>query len=149
MNASAKKPKLVRDSFTMPKAEYAGIEQVKARAMSWGKAVKKSEVLRAGLQVLCTMDSETLKAALDAVPSLKTGRPSSDAPAKQTDRDPAPKAPPSSPAKTTVKKKAAAIPVSKTAQAGKARRAAKPTALAKNAVHPAKPRRAAVAKATA
>ena len=71
-----KKPKLVRDSFTIPKEEYAAIETLKIRAMAQGLAIKKSELLRAGLMALTGLNDAKLKAALVAVPTLKTGRPS-------------------------------------------------------------------------
>lgn len=75
-NEKEKKPKLVRDSFTIPKDEYAAIEALKIRAMTQGLAIKKSELLRAGLMALTGMSDAKLKAALVAVPTLKTGRPS-------------------------------------------------------------------------
>ncbi len=71
-----KKPKLVRDSFTIPKDEYAAIEALKTRALTLGLAIKKSELLRAGLMALTGLSDAKLKAALVAVPTLKTGRPS-------------------------------------------------------------------------
>ncbi len=72
-----KKSKLVRDSFTIPKDEYAAIDALKARALPLGVAIKKSELLRAGLMALAAMSDAKFKAALAAVPTLKTGRPSS------------------------------------------------------------------------
>ncbi|MFN3377005.1 MAG: hypothetical protein ACK40S_10700 [Burkholderiaceae bacterium] len=72
---SGKKPKLVRDSFTIPKAEYAAIDHLKGRALAAGRSVKKSELLRAGLLLLTRLDDEALGQALAAVPPLKTGRP--------------------------------------------------------------------------
>lgn len=71
-----KKPKLVRDSFTIPKEEYAAIEALKIRAMTLGLAIKKSELLRAGLMALTGLNDAKLRTALVAVPTLKTGRPS-------------------------------------------------------------------------
>ena len=71
-----KKSKLVRDSFTIPKQEYAAIDALKARALAQGVAIKKSELLRAGLMALNAMSDAKLKAALAQVPTLKTGRPS-------------------------------------------------------------------------
>ena len=70
-----KKPKLVRDSFTMPKDEYAAIDGLKLRAGKLGQAVKKSELLRAGIKALSAMSDIQFKAALSNVPTLKTGRP--------------------------------------------------------------------------
>lgn len=72
---SPKKPKLVRDSFTIPKTEFAAIDKLKTRAIALGSSVKKSELLRAGLMVLQDLNDAAYKAALAAVPTLKTGRP--------------------------------------------------------------------------
>jgi 3-deoxy-D-arabino-heptulosonate 7-phosphate (DAHP) synthase len=69
------KHKLVRDSFTIPKAEYAMLQGLKARALSLKHAAKKSELLRAGVNALNAMGDKDFLAALNAVPSLKTGRP--------------------------------------------------------------------------
>ena len=44
-----KKPKMVRDSFTIPKNEYEAIASLKERALKQGMSIKKSELLRAGL----------------------------------------------------------------------------------------------------
>lgn len=70
-----RKPKLVRDSFTIPKAEYEVIESLKERAAKSGSPAKKSELLRAGIKVLAAMSDAALLSALKAVPSIKTGRP--------------------------------------------------------------------------
>ena len=69
------KPKLVRDSFTMPKAEYAVIESLKQRAAKLDQPAKKSEMLRAGIKALNAMTDANLLAALLAIPTIKTGRP--------------------------------------------------------------------------
>ncbi len=73
----AKKPKLVRDSFTIPKDEYVVIDSLKIRAGKLGQAVKKSELLRAGVKALAAMSDIQFKAALSNVPTIKTGRPKS------------------------------------------------------------------------
>jgi hypothetical protein len=72
-----KKPKLVRDSFTIPKDEYAVIDSLKVRAGKLGQAVKKSELLRAGIKALAAMSDIQFKATLSNVPTIKTGRPKS------------------------------------------------------------------------
>lgn len=77
----AKKPKLVRDSFTIPKDEYAVIEALKQRANALAQPVKKSELLRAGLKMLAGLSDAALRSALQAVPFIKTGRPKAEAPA--------------------------------------------------------------------
>ena len=65
----------MRDSFTMPKAEYAVIDELKQRAAKLGQPAKKSELLRAGVKALNAMNDAMLRAALLAVPTIKTGRP--------------------------------------------------------------------------
>ena len=73
--SKVKKPKLVRDSFTMPKDEYVVIDSLKMRGGKLGQAVKKSELLRAGIKALAAMSDIQFKAALSNVPTIKTGRP--------------------------------------------------------------------------
>ena len=89
-----KKPKLVRDSFTIPKDEYTVLDTLKDRATALAHPVKKSELLRAGLKVLAGLSDSALLSALQAVPSIKTGRPKADAaePAPTTPAKPATKA---------------------------------------------------------
>ena len=72
---AVKKAKLVRDSFTIPKDEYVVIDSLKKRAIAAGQAVKKSELLRAGIKALAAMSDGQFKAALSHVPPIKTGRP--------------------------------------------------------------------------
>lgn len=76
---TSKSGKLVRDSFTIPKAEYGAIDALKSRAIGLGTSVKKSELLRAGLMALRGMSDAAFKTAVAAVPTLKTGRPSAEA----------------------------------------------------------------------
>lgn len=71
----AKKPKLVRDSFTIPKAEYSVLDDLKQRASKLDSPAKKSELLRAGIKALAAMSDAALLVALQAVPAIKTGRP--------------------------------------------------------------------------
>lgn len=136
--AKAKKVKLVRDSFCMPKDEYAQIELLKQRLLTLGKAVKKSELLRAGVLALARADDDSLQAYLEAVPNLKTGRPASQ-PEVPVEASTAPVAP------------AAVAPESKkTTLSAKQRKAAVPEAAAAVAVvaeQPATPPEESVAPA--
>ncbi|MFZ4111460.1 MAG: hypothetical protein ACOYKQ_13445 [Polymorphobacter sp.] len=75
-SAKEKKPKLVRDGFTIPKAEYLVLGELKMRAAGLQFPVKKSELVRAGIKALAAMPGTALLAALQAVPPIKTGRPS-------------------------------------------------------------------------
>lgn len=70
-----KKVKVVRDSFTIPKNELLQIGESKKRALGLGVEIKKSELIRAGLQALTSMNDAAFKKALAGVPTIKTGRP--------------------------------------------------------------------------
>jgi hypothetical protein len=69
------KTKLVRDSFTMPQADFDLVDVLKQRALNFRHAAKKGELLRAGLQALAALCETDLQAALERVTSLKPGRP--------------------------------------------------------------------------
>lgn len=69
------KLKMERDSFTMPKTEYAQFHVLKERLNKLGQPAKKSELLRAGIMQLSAMTDAALKAAMSKVPAIKTGRP--------------------------------------------------------------------------
>lgn len=73
-----KKEKVVRDSFTMPKSDYERIASLKQKCLDAGVAVKKSELLRAGLILLDALSSKRLVAAVSTVETVKTGRPAQD-----------------------------------------------------------------------
>jgi hypothetical protein len=82
--ASKDKQKLVRDSFTIPKVEYAVLEGLKERAANLRRPTKKSELLRAGVVALQAMSDKAFLSVLNAVPSLKTGRPKGTAAGSKT-----------------------------------------------------------------
>jgi hypothetical protein len=63
--------KLVRDSFSMPKDDYALIDLLKKRAAAAGRPAKKNELLRAGLYALLESGRVELKNALDRLPVIK------------------------------------------------------------------------------
>ena len=140
---SNKKPKLVRDSFTIPKTEFAAIETLKTRAIALGTSVKKSELLRAGLMALQGLNDAAFKAALSAVPTLKTGRPTGTEKKPEAAKKPAVKpaakkvATPAAQAAVKVAAKTPAKPVAKAAVRPVAKKvAAKPAA--KKVAAPAK-----------
>ncbi len=112
---TTKKPKLVRDSFTIPKAEFAAIETLKTRAIALGTSVKKSELLRAGLMALQSLNDAAFKAALTAVPTLKTGRPTGAEKKIEAAKKPVTK-PVAKPAVKAVVKAAAKAPVKSVAR---------------------------------
>ena len=72
---SVKLVRVIRDSFTMPAAEHQLIGAWKKRCIGLGVAIKKSELLRAGLASLVRLPDEGLAKVVAAVESVKTGRP--------------------------------------------------------------------------
>jgi len=66
---------LVRDSFTMPEADFALIAALKERAVGAGRPAKKSELLRAGLRALAALEAKKLRSALEGLETIKVGRP--------------------------------------------------------------------------
>ena len=75
LEKNTKKHKLVRDSFTIPKAEYTVLDDLKQRAARLMHSAKKSELLRAGVKALAAMSDTEFLNALKQVPAIKTGRP--------------------------------------------------------------------------
>jgi len=69
------KVKMARDSFTMPKDEYALFNVLKSRLLALEQPAKKSELLRAGIKQLAAMSDSRLKKVMAEVPVIKTGRP--------------------------------------------------------------------------
>jgi hypothetical protein len=67
--------KVIRDSFTMPVADHELIGVLKKRCIGLGIAIKKSELLRAGLASLQRLPDASLAQVVAAVESVKTGRP--------------------------------------------------------------------------
>ena len=73
--SKGKKAKLVRDSFTMPEAEYALIATLKKRCLHAGVSAKKSEILRAAVASLAKLGDSSVVAAVRRLAVIKTGRP--------------------------------------------------------------------------
>ena len=66
--------KVVRDGFTMPQGDYDTLKTLKALCLAQGVDVKKSEVLRAGVQALAQMPAKDLFERIRALPPVKAGR---------------------------------------------------------------------------
>ncbi len=73
--AVVKKPKLVRDSFTMPQADHDLIKLCKKTAVSSGRETKKSEVVRAAIQNFATLSGAQQLAAYAKLQAIALGRP--------------------------------------------------------------------------
>lgn len=75
---SGAKVKVVRDSFTMPQADYELLAALKLKALNAGLHVKKSELLRASLQTFSKLTAAQIKRAISGLEIIKTGRPKKD-----------------------------------------------------------------------
>lgn len=73
--AKSKASKVIRDSFTFPETDYRKISELKKACLGLGINAKKSEILRAGLHVLASLDKAKLKEAISRIEKIKTGRP--------------------------------------------------------------------------
>lgn len=71
----SERPKLVRDSFTLPEADYSKIKVLKTRSMHLGIEMKKSEIIRAGLLALESLDDTQFQSIASKIEKIKTGRP--------------------------------------------------------------------------
>ena len=67
--------KVIRDSFTMPQADYDLITLLKKRSLVSGVNITKSEILRAGLKALEKMTDDEFLLKISSVDKIKTGRP--------------------------------------------------------------------------
>lgn len=74
---TAKKPKLVRDSFTLPQQDHDLIKQCKKLALGQGRETKKSEVLRAAIQSFALLPLAKQMAAYQKLEAIAVGRPKS------------------------------------------------------------------------
>lgn len=66
---------VIRDSFTMPVGDYELIGALQQRCLELGIAMKKSELLRAGLATLHGLSDQSLMQVAAAIENVKTGRP--------------------------------------------------------------------------
>ena len=75
IESKAEITKVIRDTFTMPPDDHALLDRLKARALSMGQAITKSELVRAGLHALYDMPETNFKEAINQVEKIKPGRP--------------------------------------------------------------------------
>jgi hypothetical protein len=68
--------KVVRDTFTMPPTEHDQLGDLRSRAVALGVVATKSQLVRAGLQLLGQASDKALVDALGALEYVPTGRPS-------------------------------------------------------------------------
>ena len=72
--AASEHTKVVRDGFTMPEADYGLLKSLKSQCLASGVEVKKSELLRAGVQALAALPAAELLKRMRALPTVKAGR---------------------------------------------------------------------------
>lgn len=70
----AKKPKPVRDSFTMPESDYALLVELKGACLAAGFEAKKSQLLRVGLGLVKAMDMARLRREIEALAPVRPNR---------------------------------------------------------------------------
>ena len=67
-----------RKEIKLQRLEKTAIAALKQKALSLKHSAKKSEILRAGIKLLSSLNDKAFLAALSNVPALKTGRPAKD-----------------------------------------------------------------------
>jgi Arc/MetJ-type ribon-helix-helix transcriptional regulator len=65
---------VIRDTFSMPPDDHKLIEQLRVRAAREGRNTNKSEVIRAGLRALDSLQSAQLVELLEGLERVKPGR---------------------------------------------------------------------------
>lgn len=61
---------IVRDSFVFPEIEHVHLMDLKHRLVAEGVDIKKSELVRAGLVLLASLDDDAMKRLLALVPRV-------------------------------------------------------------------------------
>lgn len=69
------KLKLVRDGFTIPEDEHNGLRKLKRACSAAGLEVKKSELIRIGIALVCALDPDTVREKIGGLAPIKRGRP--------------------------------------------------------------------------
>lgn len=69
-----KREKVVRDSFSMPASEHGRLKTLRVELGKAGRLASKSEVLRAGLNLLAERSAAEVTALLDALPPVAKGK---------------------------------------------------------------------------
>lgn len=68
-------PTVIRDSFSFPPDDYALLRVLRDRGLKAGVSVNKSELVRAGLQILDSLTPSEFMAVIERLQRVKTGRP--------------------------------------------------------------------------
>jgi len=69
-----KQDKVVRDSFSMPKSEHASLKDLRSALARKGRICTKSELLRAGVQLVTAMKPAELLQLIDGLAPVAKGK---------------------------------------------------------------------------
>ncbi|MDD3354350.1 hypothetical protein, partial [Zoogloea sp.] len=72
--AKASREKVVRDSFSMPKSEHAQLKSLREGLAKTGRICTKSELLRAGVQLLLKENADSVKALVEGLAVVPKGK---------------------------------------------------------------------------
>ena len=70
LDKSLKSVILIRDKYSMPEDEYTVLLALKQQLAEQGVMVKKSDLLRAGLLLIASLDESELRSVLEKVPPI-------------------------------------------------------------------------------
>ena len=66
---------IIRETFSLPPSESSRIDALRMRAAQAGVMLNRSEIVRAGIAALASLEDEAFAEIANNVPKLKTGRP--------------------------------------------------------------------------
>lgn len=69
-----KREKVVRDSYSLPKSQYAQLKAMRTDLAKTGRIASKSELLRAGLALLFRQSTMAVKELIDVLTPLPRGK---------------------------------------------------------------------------
>ncbi len=72
------KVKLVRDGFTMPEDEHDALRKLKKTCNAAGLDVKKSELIRIGIMLVCALDTDAVATKVAGLKQVRRGRPAAE-----------------------------------------------------------------------
>lgn len=75
LSTAAPTSSIIRDTFSLPPADYALLAQLRTRAIGLGQIVNKSEFVRTGLRVLMDLPEQEFLQAILKIEKIKLGRP--------------------------------------------------------------------------
>lgn len=78
IQSSLEEHKVVTKTFTLPFNEFNQVPQLQKRCLSMEIAAGKSEIVRAALKLLSSVDNDQLKAIVCSLEKLRAGRPPKD-----------------------------------------------------------------------